>query len=125
MTYLIDPVLPKDFEHKPNDERSREEINAWWDVPYIETWTAAKEEAHTRSNQIWRLKHFPNDPIEDVEVRVKNNVERFLAEFPGGTRYMVHCLDGGAWDRPTMWGVFGSLEQAQDCCDNGPAWRRK
>lgn len=124
MTYVIDPVLPENFANTPNDERSREELNTWWDVPYIETWTAEKEEAFTRSHRFWLLKHFPNDPQVDVEVSVKENVKRFLESFPGGTRYTVHCLDGGAWDRPTMWGVFESLEQAKECCDAGPVWRR-
>jgi hypothetical protein len=29
-----------------------------------------------------------------------------------GTRYHVRCLDGGAWDRSTIWGTFSQLEQA-------------
>lgn len=32
--------------------------------------------------------------------------------WPGGVRYDVYCLDGGAWDRPTARGWFGTLEEA-------------
>ena len=28
--------------------------------------------------------------------------------------YAVHCLDGGAWDRPTLLGVFSELGEALD-----------
>ena len=35
--------------------------------------------------------------------------------WPGGLRFDVYCLDGGAWDRPTVWGCFGSLEEAVSC----------
>ena len=34
---LIDPELPPDFYCTPNNERSPEEIEAWWCVPYIHT----------------------------------------------------------------------------------------
>jgi hypothetical protein len=36
------------------------------------------------------------------------------------TAYWVHCLDGGAWDRPTWWGTAESLEAAVEICRNGP-----
>lgn len=39
-------------------------------------------------------------------------------------RYEVRCLDGGAWDRSTYWGTFGSIEEAIDCALHGPVWRR-
>lgn len=36
----------------------------------------------------------------------------FLAHYPQGVRYDVRCLDGGAWDRSTFLGAFGTLEAA-------------
>lgn len=39
-----------------------------------------------------------------------------------GTIYWVHCLDGGAWDRPTWWGEAKTLEAAAKICRNGPNW---
>ena len=43
--------------------------------------------------------------------------------WPGGFRFDTYCLDGGAWDRPTAWGKFGTLEEAIACAKHGPAWR--
>jgi len=48
--------------------------------------------------------------------------ESWFKHFPSGTAYRVHCLDGGAWDRPTSWGAFGTLEEAKECCMTGPRW---
>ncbi len=36
--------------------------------------------------------------------------------------FWVHCLDGGAWDRPTWWGEADTLEAAAEICRNGPTW---
>jgi hypothetical protein len=44
--------------------------------------------------------------------------------WPGGIRYDTYCLDGGAWDRPTAWGKFGTLAEAVRCAQEGPVWRR-
>jgi hypothetical protein len=44
--------------------------------------------------------------------------------WPQGTRFDTYCLDGGAWDRPTGWGKFGTLEEALQCAKDGPAWRK-
>lgn len=45
-------------------------------------------------------------------------------QWPEGVRYSVRCLDGGAWDRPTLWGCFESLHEALQCVERGPAWRK-
>jgi hypothetical protein len=42
-----------------------------------------------------------------------------------GGFHKVYCLDGGAWDRPSLWGGFDTREEAIDCCTNGPVWRKK
>ena len=54
-----------------------------------------------------------------------SNEPKWLETFPSGCRYMVRCLDGGAWDRSTMWGAFGKLTEAIACAKAGPSWRRK
>lgn len=41
------------------------------------------------------------------------------------SNYQVFCLDGGAWDRPTMWGYYKTLDEALNCAKTGPAWRKK
>lgn len=124
MKYQIDPQLPERFQVTPNDERSEAEIAAWWDVPYIETWTAEKEEASTRKHQAWLNENSPGNAAADLESHVAEMVATFHSSCPSGTRYTVECLDGGAWDRPTWWGTFESLEEALECCENGPHRRR-
>lgn len=48
-------------------------------------------------------------------------IEREANEhFSSGERFMVHCRDGGAWDRPTMWGAYPDLAAALDCVRLGP-----
>ena len=42
--------------------------------------------------------------------------------FPSGSRFDVHCLDGGATDRPTCWGMFGTIEEAEQRAISGPPW---
>ena len=121
MTYLLDPELPERFQTTPNDERSESEIAAWWDVPYITTETADDVEADTRKNEERLKVQAPELVSSDVESLVEKRRADFLVSWPSGTRYTVDCLDGGAWDRPTWWGDFGSLEEAQECCANGLA----
>ncbi|MDB6020799.1 MAG: hypothetical protein JWQ04_656 [Pedosphaera sp.] len=50
----------------------------------------------------------------------------FVKCWKGNTRYDVRCLDGGAWDRPTCWGMFATMEEALKCAlVDGPSWRSK
>jgi len=44
--------------------------------------------------------------------------------WPQGIRFDTYCLDGGIPDRPTVWGKFGTLEEALQCANDGPAWRK-
>jgi hypothetical protein len=61
---------------------------------------------------------------EEFKAWIAGNKESWFKAFPTGTAYRVHCLDGGAWDRPTNWGAFGTLEEAKQCCWTGPSWRK-
>lgn len=65
----IDPVLPENFHHTPNEARSTAELDEWWDRPY----------AMTR----------------------------------GDGQFEVRCLDGGAWDKSTNYGIATSLDEAK------------
>lgn len=40
---------------------------------------------------------------------------QWMEAWPSGIRYDVRCLDGGAWDRSTSWGMFATLEEALAC----------
>ena len=53
-----------------------------------------------------------NRPFIRTEV---DDDPRWLAAWPSGIRYDVRCLDGGAWDRSTGWGMFGTIEEAIRC----------
>ena len=33
--FPLDPVLPKDFDNTPNEERSDKQIAAWWNKPFL------------------------------------------------------------------------------------------
>ncbi|MGB3222960.1 MAG: hypothetical protein WBB23_09175 [Desulforhopalus sp.] len=96
--YPVDPPLPKRFSDTPNEDRPdwQEEL---WDRPYIE-----------------RQECFAN---------TLEGKESWFKAWPTGIRYDVRCLDGGAWDRPTAWGMFKTIEEAFKCCKEGPRWRTK
>lgn len=64
----LDPKLPKDFDSTPNEARSKEQLDAWWDHPF----------GVTRSDG----------------------------------RIEVRCLNGGAWDRSTGFGVADDYDAA-------------
>lgn len=66
----VDPELPEDFDDTPNEQRTKAEIDTWWDRP-------------------------------------------FCCSLPDG-KFEVRCLDGGAWDRSTWYGIADTLEQAAE-----------
>lgn len=46
--------------------------------------------------------------------------------FPTGIRYDVYCLEvEGASERPALWGMFGTLEEAVQRAKQGPPWREQ
>jgi hypothetical protein len=112
MPHPVDPKLPAHFDETPNDERPLSHL-VWWEQPFIVT--RAIEAMDTEYDQLGgtALAHWLAD-----------GRARWLEAWPGGTRYEARCLDGGAWDRSTCWGFFGTLEQAEACCASGGPWRR-
>lgn len=59
-----------------------------------------------------------------IEIQTDDNPQ-FVAAWKGNTRYDVRCLDGGAWDRPTCWGMFATLAEAVALAKGGKAvWNR-
>ena len=98
---LIDPELPPSFDDTPNEERP-EAHQKWWDFPFIRTQTLAELDAQIAKSQV------------STEEKVRWRAE-WLKSWPHGTRYDVRCLDGGAWDRSTGWGMFPTLEEAVRC----------
>ena len=108
----IDPILPKDFDDTPNEGRPASH-SEWWNIPFIRTQTLEKLDAL-----------YATDTEEARKLWEEGGRDGWLKAWPSGTRYETRCLDGGAWDRSTGWGMFGTLEEAVRCAKEGPAWRR-
>lgn len=123
---LINPQLPDHFFNLDNGLRSQSEIEKYWDVPIIltdkyqenDTW----EDYQERTAGIHA--DFIKKTEDDFNHWIQDRKDSWFKAFPTGIAYRVHCLDGGAWDRPTSWGSFASLEDAIACCEQGPSWRK-
>lgn len=102
MSIPVNPKLPANFGFTPNEKRPPSHMR-WWDRPYIETssWDQMRTERSTDADRA-----------------------KWYEAWPSGTRYDVRCLDGGAWDRPTCWGMFATKDDALACALAGPEWRK-
>lgn len=123
---LINPKLPEHFFDLDNGLRSPSELNEFWNVPII--LTDDYQENDTWEDYQERTTGFEGKFVlkteSDFNAWLLDKKHSWFKAFPTGTAYRVYCLDGGAWDRPTSWGSFGSLDEAKACCENGPKWRR-
>lgn len=110
----FNPTLRSDFDDTPNDSRDPLEVDDWWGKPFICT-DSLDENFESYDAHVKRLKDYPTIEIAEKEVFEReqaNSKKVWLEAYPEGIRYEVRCLDGGAWDRSTMWGMVGSLEEA-------------
>lgn len=98
----LNPVLPEGMTGTPNDQRPGSH-NVWINRPYIETTTMAQLETYWREQQ------------QQSDDEIEQSRQKWLAAYPEGTCYTVHCLDGEVWDRPTEWGYFQTLDEAVAC----------
>lgn len=105
MPIPINPDLPPEFDATPNDARP-ESHRQWWFRPYIVTYRLEDWERHYATCPESIRQHW------ESEGRAK-----WLAAFPGGTRYDVRCLDGGGWDRSTWHGSFATEAEAVACAE--------
>ncbi|KZN20490.1 MULTISPECIES: hypothetical protein [Pseudomonas] len=123
--YPLNPELRRWFDQTPNEARESLETKHWWGLPFIRTDTWEAMEKHRREVQASHRQE-QNEFVksdEQLEADIAKDKAQWFATWPTGTRYEVRCLDGGAWDRSTGWGMVGSLEEAIDICKNGPSWR--
>jgi hypothetical protein len=123
--FPLNPALREWFNNTPNEERERAELDDWWELPFIETYTWAEFEKHQRDTQ---ASHRAEQNLyvksdADLEAGIASNKVQWFTAWPTGIRYDARCLDGGAWDRSTSWGMAASLEAAIALCEKGPAWR--
>ena len=70
----------------------------------------------------WQIQYLWGRPY--IQVEDFAGLPEYKADWPEGRRYDVRCLDGGARDRSTTWGMFGTLQEAIECCKTGPEWRQ-
>lgn len=112
----VNPVLPKNFDCTDNERRPASHL-PWVHTPYIETTSVEDLDAQYAGRT--------DDYADEARSSWIEGRKTWMNAWPTGTRYDVRCLDGGAWDRPTCWGMFPSLEEAIRCVNEGPAWRRE
>lgn len=110
----VNPTLRPGFDDTDNAERDPQETKDWWGVPYIITNNGSRE---SYSGHIKRMTGYGYARSElDTEETFLESQEKqrksWLEAWPEGTRYDVSCLDGGAWDRSTSWGMFKTLNEA-------------
>jgi carbon storage regulator CsrA len=92
----FNPKLPRNFDDTPNDHRPASH-QRWWNRPYIQTYTTTDF----------------GSPVDE---------EQWMKHWPSGIRYDVRCLDGGAWDRSTAWGMFATFDEAARCIQGREAF---
>lgn len=103
----VNPKLPDDFDYTPNEDRPASHRKFWF-VPYIVTESVERLDAfYANRTDEWA--------DEGRRQWAEKDRSRWLEVWPGGTRYDVRCLDGGAWDRSTACGWFANLEEAVAC----------
>lgn len=67
--------------------------------------------------------NFWTEPLENRTVEHMKHWEDMPFILIEDGFYKIYALDGGAWDRPSLWGGFNTIEEAIACCTNGPVWR--
>ncbi|MFK5949576.1 MAG: hypothetical protein QM500_12495 [Methylococcales bacterium] len=110
----FNPVLRVDFDQTPNDDREALETSDWWDLPYIRscTWANMGDSYTAYLERVSVLKDFTPKSQTDFDLEQEEIRIRWFKSWPGGVRYEIRCLDGGAWDRSTNRGFTASLDDA-------------
>lgn len=113
---LINPSLPEGFDHTANEARPASHAK-WWNRPFIVTETVEQLDAFYAE----RTDEYADEGRQEWQDKGRAS---WMNTWSSGTRYETRCLDGGAWDRATSWGMFATLEEALACAGSGPHWRR-
>jgi len=104
---LINPKLPLHFDSTPNDKRPPAH-RRFYNRPFILLETIAEIDAAYRGRSDAFAKQAADSWFHHERAL-------WMAAWPTGMRCTVRCLDGAAWDRSTVWGSFGSVEEARAC----------
>ncbi|QIL73099.1 hypothetical protein G7048_23735 [Diaphorobacter sp. HDW4B] len=102
---LINPVLPRNFDNTPNELRPASH-RKWWYRPFINVDTIEEMDEFYASRA--------DEYAEKGRQSWEEGRPRWLQAWPNGARYVVRCLNGGAWDRSCWLGAYVSLEAALD-----------
>lgn len=107
----VDPVQRYYFDMTPNEERCEEEVEDWWDKPYIVTQGFTRD---TYKEYIHRVgEGYKNLMTEEEFVEGKaKGYQQWCERYSDGYRYDVRVLNGGAWDRSLNLGTFDNLDDA-------------
>lgn len=111
----INPTLRWDFDITPNDDRENIELENWWDKPYICVDILEQEPWIEHSIRLKNECGWDNEKIgtkEDWEKNLEDSRKSWFETWHTGFRYEVRCLDGGAWDRSTNYGMYATFEEA-------------
>ena len=110
---IINPKQRSGFDNTPNDDRDPLELDDWWARPYIRSYKW-EDNQESWEEHVARMSQYPDAQVPSKEDYEKDMVQReqsWNKSFPEGIKYEVHCLDGGAWDRPTFCGQSGDLDE--------------
>ena len=108
----VNPKLPDLFDCTPHEERPVSQLK-FWGRPFIATETIEALDTFYAER---------TDAYADAgREHWKAARPQWMAAWPTGTRYEVRCLDGGAWDRSTSWGMFATLAEAVACAKGAAA----
>ncbi len=120
----FNPILSDEFDNTPNEDRPDMETAYWWDRPFVRVEFFREESYAAYCERLQGYGYEPDKTEEEWDQFRSEMREGWFKAFPHGVRYDVRCLDGGAWDRSTGWGFFGTIREALDCVREGPKWRQ-
>lgn len=113
----VNPELRPKFWNCPQEQRPREEMNRWWNRPFVkvDNWESVRADANYEA-YCARIpeRHRQYTTREAWEANAEEKRRQWFEWFPEGVRYWVMRLDDGAWDRPSEYSVHTNLQEAVD-----------
>ena len=110
----VDPTQRHCFDCTANEDRDSQELADWWNLPYVVSHRYHAADA-SYADFCKRLEGY-GTAVKETEAEYNARLEQhrrdWFEEWPSGVRYDVRCLDGGAWDRSTWRGSFGTEGEA-------------
>jgi hypothetical protein len=108
---LFNPKLPKNFDDTDNQMRPASH-HKWWYRPFIITGSVEDLDKFYAERDDDYTQEYPEKWSEVQKQWVDEGRNKWLEHYPTGIQYIVRCLDGGAWDRSTNYGMLGDFDVA-------------